>query len=1250
MKNFEKLNKKLLTTIVFIIVISFSVVAQNRVDFGIIASTTCNKLDIKIKPNYTQASSSTVYVTNIQFSVRWPISSGVTQLESIPVGPFYLNEMNEFDTLYQYNGYYYQIWAFVGNTNNVGWTNGVEKLIQSFTYTGSVHPIFEISHDNYVQADTVNGDYYFEVNGASKTGQLYSPTATFNLATPILSGTQTFCSQTSGQVYNLAAITGATNYAWTVPTGWTITSGGNSNSITVTTGIANQNGNITAVANSGCVTSATGVLPVSVVAAANLDTPVISGTSIYCSQATGQIYSISPIAGATNYLWTVPTGWSITSGANSTSITVTTGTTDQNGTITVVASNHCSSSTAGTISVSILKQWLGTVSSDWNNPDNWCSGVPTASTNVIIVPGVPNFPHITSALTFPSVCNNLTITNGATVSVDPGKALTIYGNLVVNGAQALNVKASSTATSSLITKGTVTYFNGGSVNVEKYVSSGIVSHWEYFSSPITNASSSMFTSPARSLYYVNETLNAWVTIKNIAPANMIPFMGYGRNFVTSEGDGNIVKNFVGSINSGFQSIYSLTRTESAPFTKHGWNMLGNPYPSSIDWDAASGWTKVNINGAIYFRNDGIPTAYVDGIGTGNSSGIIPPMQSFWVIVDTNIASGSLSCTDAVRVHNTTPTPVTYVNTLRLYLTGTTSTNQDDIVVRFKDGATDGFDLSYDAIKFFATDGSPQIYTHIPSGPDMDINTMPALTANKVIPLWFSTSASGTFTISAGLVSSFQGYTVFLKDKVTNIITDFSTTNSYTFTSGLFSSYTRFDILFARVTPDIILSSNSVSVITGTTAVNLPFTSLINNPDKYSIAFDATALNAGFISVVDASLPISPIIINVPSGILPGTYNATLNVKISSTGLSNVAIPITVVVQLVPTYFTTSQDIGTTLLLTWTPTSGATNYVFQYRKVGSSSWIGTPATINQFKLTNLLPGVNYECRLYIYKGSLLWGISATGNFTPSPMRCFATQDIGTTLMINWPAYSYASLYTLQYRKLKASSWTGMSTSNTQIKISNIVPDSLYEYRVYVYMNVNGSNSTWGITASDTLKAGNTVFTSTNISSTSATLTWNSYSPWATSYIFQYRVPTGNWISKTVSTNTVSLTGLIAGTTYECKVLVYIGSAQWGTSQVRTFTTLAVKQSAFDNTTNNNSEISVYPNPFINELNFNGNFSEETNVFWTIFDMTGKMVLSGNQSMNSGLSSLIINTTELSKGIYMINALVNNEKHSFRIVKP
>jgi len=90
----------------------------------------------------------------------------------------------------------------------------------------------------------------------------------------------------------------------------------------------------------------------------------ISGLAAQCPTLTNQVYAISATTNTISYNWTVPTGWTITSGAGTTSITVTTGASGQNGNISVAAVNGCGSSTARTLAVIVnSNNTFGTASS-----------------------------------------------------------------------------------------------------------------------------------------------------------------------------------------------------------------------------------------------------------------------------------------------------------------------------------------------------------------------------------------------------------------------------------------------------------------------------------------------------------------------------------------------------------------------------------------------------------------------------------------------------------------------------------------------------------------------------------------------------------------------------------------------------------------------------------------------------------------------------------------------------------------------
>ncbi|MCQ2351318.1 MAG: hypothetical protein MJ003_05020 [Paludibacteraceae bacterium] len=78
---------------------------------------------------------------------------------------------------------------------------------------------------------------------------------------------------------------------------------------------------------------------------------ITSSVTAPCINATGLGYSITEVATATGYTWTVPAGWNITAGAGTHSITATAGT--AGGSIKVTANNDCGSSAEQTLAVTV---------------------------------------------------------------------------------------------------------------------------------------------------------------------------------------------------------------------------------------------------------------------------------------------------------------------------------------------------------------------------------------------------------------------------------------------------------------------------------------------------------------------------------------------------------------------------------------------------------------------------------------------------------------------------------------------------------------------------------------------------------------------------------------------------------------------------------------------------------------------------------------------------------------------------------
>ena len=171
-------------------------------------------------------------------------------------------------------------------------------------------------------------------------------------ATPgAITGTAAQCAAAAGQTYSITPVTYATTYTWTVPTGWTITAGAGTASITVTAGAAGQNGNITVTAGNTCGTSAAQSLAVTVIPLPAQPGDFTTSTTLVCQGQNNVTYTV-PDDPTVTYSWSYSgTGASITGTGNS--VTVSYSTTATSGTLSVTATNSCGTSAARTLVITV---------------------------------------------------------------------------------------------------------------------------------------------------------------------------------------------------------------------------------------------------------------------------------------------------------------------------------------------------------------------------------------------------------------------------------------------------------------------------------------------------------------------------------------------------------------------------------------------------------------------------------------------------------------------------------------------------------------------------------------------------------------------------------------------------------------------------------------------------------------------------------------------------------------------------------
>ena len=188
-------------------------------------------------------------------------------------------------------------------------------------------------------------------------------------ATPsAISLSDTVCTGIAGITASISNDPSATQYNWTLPSGWTITQGNNTNSIQATSGTTG--GTVQVTAQNSCGTSAASQKLV-VVLPSNLGTAgSINGSQALCMNVVGS-YSITTVAGATSYTWTYPSGWNVSGASNSNAITLTPSTNAVSGQITVAAANNCGNSTPASLSVQVnAAPALGAI----NGPTTVCLG------------------------------------------------------------------------------------------------------------------------------------------------------------------------------------------------------------------------------------------------------------------------------------------------------------------------------------------------------------------------------------------------------------------------------------------------------------------------------------------------------------------------------------------------------------------------------------------------------------------------------------------------------------------------------------------------------------------------------------------------------------------------------------------------------------------------------------------------------------------------------------------------------------
>lgn len=253
--------------------------------------------------------------------------------------------------------------------------------------------------------------------------------------------------------------------------------------------------------------------------------------------------------------------------------------------------------------------------------------------------------------------------------------------------------------------------------------------------------------------------------------------------------------------------------------------------------------------------------------------------------------------------------------------------------------------------------------------------------------------------------------------------------------------------------------------------------------------------------------------------------------------------------------TSLTSTTTVITATWTDSNGNATTGYDVQQASNSSFTAgvTTKAVSASSTSTTLTGTPAETYYVRVRAKTSAGVGDWSNvrsttMTPSAPTTPTFTDVSPTQIRAWwtRGANGTSIdgYDLQYST--SSSFTSPTTlaltNLTNRTVTGLTPGTTYYFRVRA--KVGTQVSAWSSTGTQATPAaappGINVVAAANGRSATATMTPPSNSTVVDSYNVQYRIGTGAATTRTTTTNSVTVTGLTAGTTYEWRAQAVIGT--------------------------------------------------------------------------------------------------------------
>ena len=385
-----------------------------------------------------------------------------------------------------------------------------------------------------------------------------------------------------------------------------------------------------------------------------------------------------------------------------------------------------------------------------------------------------------------------------TLTIDPGASLTVAVGATISANSASTLNSTSSTFSSLIVKGNI----NGIVSYNRYtalIGSAVGGTNDLISAPVVDQIFGDFATANTNLAASN-SLRAFAPYNTIAGAyenydttnNAATILAAGIGYRAATTDGSTLK-FTGTVRTAAVSV-SISDAAAG----RAWNLIGNPYPSYINFESFFNSNKEQFNSenayqAIYGYNGNTSNGWtvwnLATIADPAITELITPGQAFFV--KAKATGGTVTFTTAMQTTGNADDFILGKQTnlavalCKLRLSNATDKAITDIY--FIEGTTRGLDPGYDAAMYSQSSSGFSIFSNLladNTGSAMAIQSLDYTDFNDVVVPLGINAKLGALTIGIDALATTlpADIHVYLEDRETSTFT-LLTTNDYTFTTS-----------------------------------------------------------------------------------------------------------------------------------------------------------------------------------------------------------------------------------------------------------------------------------------------------------------------------------------------------------------------------------------------------------------------------------------------------------------------------------